>query len=41
MARTKSLYELKAEGLKKKNKNACDPAAKMDHCINKKMEWFL
>jgi hypothetical protein len=26
---------------KKKSKNACDPKAKMYHCINKKMEWFL
>lgn len=26
---------------KKKNKNACDPKAKLYHCINKKMEWFL
>jgi len=26
---------------KKKNKNACDINAKMYHCINKKMEWFL
>jgi hypothetical protein len=26
---------------KKKNVNACDPNAKMYHCINKKMEWFL
>ena len=26
---------------KKKNKNACDPNAKLYHCINKKMEWFL
>lgn len=26
---------------KKKNKNTCDPKAKLYHCINKKMEWFL
>lgn len=26
---------------KKKNANACDPEAKLYHCINKKMEWFL
>lgn len=26
---------------KKYNKNMCDPKAKMYHCINKKMEWFL
>lgn len=26
---------------KKKDVKMCDPAAKMYHCINKKMEWFL
>ena len=26
---------------KKRNRNACDKNAKMYHCINKKMEWFL
>ena len=26
---------------KKKDSKACDPNAKMYHCINKKMEWFL
>jgi hypothetical protein len=26
---------------KKKNIKMCDPKAKLYHCINKKMEWFL